>query len=681
LFDGSIGYSFLCSGIYNNDFDKNYDDIILDYPIYTSNNPIVTKSGDYRIFLDPNSDFVDGGDSIISNSGWSTRSDGKPDDGWSDIWLSYQTDLNNDGVVDINDLSLLVDSWLITNESKKADIDRSEFVDFYDLSSLFDHWLMESSNIDNLAGEPIINFEDFAVLAKSWLKTAIYPVNINSDGICNFVDFSILADEWLKEDMKVGIVNLDNPDSFNFAAGQTVSGGIGISIFNPPPSTSQFTVYVDNIFIGTYSPDVVTNESWVTIPTQLFCNGWHDIKVSTTDVSGNNINHKPLKIFFDNLISNVCTTKFFSSGSSKIFLGFNDGNNPLNVEVKDWRNGSVLWSQLVSGDSVNLQIPGSTFTGQMFVNFSISPSSGALMAEAKTTDSKEVRAASAGSSSSSYADVYWPDFDIANYPAGIRVIILCPDLFVGEKFAPAIAAWLNCFLNRGIPANKIAIISYLKVNETNLKLAFWNGGFTNRKYGLYFGHGNSMAGNVQRSFIEAWKLVGSEPPPMGMDCLIYKKTYAFSYTHGAVPLPGNWDDEGIDLSSLYLNNNRTMEQMWMFGCRLGQYSDMAWAFGAFSDWNAGTYDQIYGGFNCDVLGSSSGILDTLIKGVVNGSVTMAQSLGQHKTVWKAFEDIQASGSRQQYWGINGVMDIAEPDSDDNFIPWGYGQMDAMKIEP
>jgi hypothetical protein len=681
LFDGYISYLFLCPGIYNNNFDKNDPDLIFDYPIYVSNNPLVKKTGDPRIFLDPNSDFVDGGYSKVSDSGLSTRLDGKPDDGFEDIWPRYQTkswtglksDLNNDGRVDFNDLFLLVESWMITDEGKKADIDRSEFVDIYDVYILFNHWLLENSNINNLAGEPIINFEDFAALAKFWQNEAIYPVNINSDGICNLTDFSILASEWLMEDIKVGFINLDNPDGSNYLEGQTVSGNIGISILNPPPSTVQYTVYVDNTIAGTYSAQVNTSESWVAIPTTLFCNGWHDIKVSTTDSFGTNINHKPVKIFFDNLISNLCTTQFYSTSSPKIFLGFNDKNVPLNVQVSS--RGSVLWSQLVTGDSINLQIPGSIFSEKMFADISIKPN-GALMeiGGIKTANSnKEYMAAASGSSSGDYSGLFSGSFDVANYPNGIRVIFICPNYGVTSKFMPAINAWIDCFVTRGIPLNRIAVLYREDAREDNLKLAFWNGGTGSRKYVLYFGHGNSMAGPVQRTFIQAWKL-----DPGALFFEVYREVHAFSYTHSDEPLPGNWDNEGIDLSVLNLRNAKTVQQMWMFGCKLGQYSDMAETFGMFSDWNMGHADQIYGGFKNEVIGSSLGIIDTVVQGVENGSIIMAETLGQHRSVLKALEAVQASGNSQKaYWGPNGVMNGG---GDDNFLLYGSWLLDTMYIE-
>jgi hypothetical protein len=635
LWNGYISYLFLCPGIYNNSQDKNYEGIVFDYPAYDSRNPLVKIPSDHRIFLDPNSNFVDGGSSVISESGWTTRSDGRPDDGWGDIWPSYQTkswsglksDLNSDGIVDVNDLSLLVGSWLLADESKKAD-----------------------------------------------LKD---PIDLNGDGICNFVDFSILASEWLMEDTKVGIINLNNPDSFIPAEGQTVNGNIGICIFNPPPSMVRFTVYVDNTIVGTYSADVNTSKNWITIPTALFCNGWHDIKVSTLDNLEKNVNHKPVKLFFDNLISNVYTTEFFSPDSSKNFLGFNEGNVPLNVEVSS--NGSVLWSQIVTGDSINLQIPGSVFASQIFADISIKPEGSLMASEIGTASSKNGYRAAASSSSASYDTAISREFNYLDYP-DIRVIILLPDSRVTGKFMPAIYAWLNCFVQRGIPLSRIAVLSGFNVTEENIRLALAK---PSRKYILYFGHGNSYVGPVQRSFIQAWK-IDRDSHAHGLFINPFRECFAFSYTQGVVPLPDNWDNEGINLSWLNLSNSNKVEQMWMFGCKLGQFNDMAITFGMYSDWNAGNYDQIYGGFNVDVLGESIGSVDTLIKGCVNGSVTMAETLGQHRSVWDAFWAIQGNGnSNTVYWGLNGLIDIDKPDNenDDHFRIYGSWNMAGIRIEP
>jgi len=359
-------------------------------------------------------------------------------------------------------------------------------------------------------------------------------------------------------------------------------------------------------------------------------------------------------------------------------LGFYDGIAPLTVEVNS--NGSVLWSQIVTGDSINLQIPGSVFAGQLFADISIKPS-GALMAAGIKTATSNMSAAS--SSSSEYDIAISKEFNYLDYP-NIRVIILLPDSDVIRKFKPAIYAWLDCFVARGIPLSRIAILSNANVTEENIRLALIMGG--GRRYVLYFGHGNSMADpNVQRTFIDAWSPNTDTPIVSSPFMSPFKKTYAFSYTRqrysGADPLPNNWDNEGIDLSLRNLENSNKVEQMWTFGCKLGQFPDMAETSGMYSDWNMGHADQIYGGFKINILGESIGAIDTIIKGAVNGSIIMAETLGQHRSVQKALEAIQSSGtSNTVYWGMDGQIDTASG-SDDNFRLYGSWLLDSMYIEP
>jgi len=86
-----VAFSIICPGMYNNYQDKNFPEMPFTYPVYEDNNPLIADPNDYRIFLNPDSVFVDNSSSLSVFPGWTTRADGKPDEGIGDIWLHYQT--------------------------------------------------------------------------------------------------------------------------------------------------------------------------------------------------------------------------------------------------------------------------------------------------------------------------------------------------------------------------------------------------------------------------------------------------------------------------------------------------------------------------------------------------------------------------------------------------------------
>ncbi len=165
---------------------------------------------------------------IRANSG------GFPDDEYHTQWdfVKFDThcggfgylpaDISRDCYVDMLDLEILAEQWLVENPNYEYDLVEDGIVNFLDFAVFADS-LGLNSNWENLGNddflEPelefidsdinddgIVDYGDIFVLAENWLSQGnCIRADLSNDGIVNFRDFAILTNEWLLKSWLYGI--------------------------------------------------------------------------------------------------------------------------------------------------------------------------------------------------------------------------------------------------------------------------------------------------------------------------------------------------------------------------------------------------------------------------------------------------------------------------------------------
>jgi len=100
---------------------------------------------------------------------------------------------------------------------------------------------------------------------------------------------------------------------------------------------------------------------------------------------------------------------------------------------------------------------------------------------------------------------------------------------------------------------------------------------------------------------------------------------------------------------------------------------MAEAYGIFSLWGQGHHDQIYIGWNKEMT-VGEGFTD-IFWGSNEGIRVFWETMGNNgASIWDALSATSQLSlqERKAVWGDNGLMDIGEPDSDDNIQIYGEG---------
>lgn len=317
--DGNVAFSIICPGLYNNVQNKNFPELPFTDPVYEVNDPFVIDPNDYRIFLDPNSLFVDQGSGLAPFPGWTTSIDGKPDESMGDIWPHYQT--------------RRVDKW------PTADLDDDGIVDELDLAEFADWWLIADPD----------------------------SVDLNSDGIVNFLDYAVFANQWLLNEMSIELVN---PDTYQTVDLNNVSGYVGIRLKDIPLYGKIVSLYVDNVQIGDWMLGWNDELQWIGFESDMFSNGWHTIRLVSTSLTGGVTNHKPINVYLNNMLYKVSASDQFHPDDDYEYSGFYDGDNTLNAEVTD-QNSQVIWSDTYSGRHINIVIPGANFGSEQFCELTI----------------------------------------------------------------------------------------------------------------------------------------------------------------------------------------------------------------------------------------------------------------------------------------------------------------------
>jgi hypothetical protein len=607
----------ICPGLYNNYQNKNFPELPFTDPVYETNDPFAVDPNDNRIFLDPNSQFLDNGSGLTIFPGWTTHIDGKPDEGIGDIWPHYQTkradnypqgDINSDDRVDMNDLSVLADEWLIP---------------------------------DPVSGD------------------------INNDGMVNFADFSILANYWLLSEMTIEIFDLE---TIQIMEPNNVRGYVGIRIKDIPLYAGMVSLYLDNQLVGSLLLDWDDEHQWIGLESDTFINGWHTIRLVSTDIYGNMINHKPINVYFNNLLYKVAGSDYFHPNEYYKYSGFYDGGSTLQAKVFN-QDGQVIWSNNYSGSHINIVVPGTAFGSEKFCELSINETGGA-----------GAGGAGAASGSGVTKKDLTKKFKQADCPPGVRMVIVLPNKDVFKVRKPAIFECAEACNNRNV---SWVPLYYHDVTKENLMFLYNK---PSVRYIYWCGHANSHVGRneelqiegVQRTHTICWKY---EPSWWHFN---WQEIGVFSWTGDPEhPLPNNWDTRGFSLWSLYMYDSWNKKIVFVDGCLSAKYADMAYAYGVFSLQGQGSLDQIYIGWKIKVVVSTD-TMEEIVGNTTEGVRMFWERMGAGDDIYDALYYTSVYGGigmRRALWGDNGLLDIGNPNTDDNLLLYGNGLITQMELEP
>lgn len=617
--DSYVAFSIICPGLYNNYQNKNFLEMPFTDPVYETNDPFVVDPNDYRIFLDPNSQFVDHGSSLSPFPGWTTRIDGKTDEGVGDIWLHYQTTK----------------------------------MDMYPTANL--NW------------DTTVDILDLAEFTEQWLVPDPISADFNNDKIANFVDFAVLAGEWMLSDMAVEILDLETQATID---PNNVHGYVGICLKDIPLYGELVSVYVDNLLIGDLWLGWDDENNWVGLESDKFSNGWHTIRTVSTDFYGNMINHKPVKVCFNNLLYKVAGSDYFHPTEDYKYSGFYDGGNTLDAQVTN-QDGQVIWSNTYSGPHVSIVVPGATFGSEQFCQVTITETESAMMATGESTTS----------SSTVTSKDLTREFRQADWPNGARMVIVLPNKDVFKVRKPAIIECAEACEARGVTW---LALYHKNVTQENLTYLY-NKSVV--KYIYWCGHANSHVGRnerlkidgVQRTHTVCWKHTERN---WWFDK--WEEIGVFSWTNDSeYPLPNDWDNKGFSLWDLGIHDSWNKKIIFVDGCLSAKYVDMAAAYGVFSLQGQGSLDQIYIGWRIKVL-VSTGIMEQIVGNTTEGVRMFWERMGSGDDIYDALYYTSVHGGlgmRSAMWGENGMVDIGDVDGDDNIFLWGQGLINQIELDP
>ncbi|MHB0946140.1 MAG: right-handed parallel beta-helix repeat-containing protein [Sedimentisphaerales bacterium] len=620
------------TGYGSNRMNKNWE--FEEYnPVEVNDSPYNYGNTPYEWFyLEPNCAFIDAGLEYIEQSpliGTTTDINSLPDCNKIDIGFHYP-------------------NWDYSNANTGfaiSDFNKDTITDYEDLYTLTANWLdtVEPNSNGDLNGDETVNFKDFALFANSWKKIHGYP------SIAAFI--------------------LSDTNDIN-----NVNGSFDVDV-----NSSDFANGCDFIFMdGQLIAPMPELGGQITIDSYKFRNGIHDLKVVHSGWSGITVSAEQ-PITFNNPIYCTDINDLFDIHNSYRINGLHDGNSALDVQITDI-NESVIWSDKYSGSDVNIVIPQSIFSSQMFCSLSITETEAMEMNAAIGDES--MTAMDSGSSGVSID--LTREFNPADY-TDLKAVIIMPDKDVYKPKKPAILACAQAFQNR--LGNTWAALYIHDVTPENLTNIYSR---PSLKYIYWCGHGNSMVGDVQRTNTQCWKLTDE-----GYIWDSYERIGVFPWTQqtvGSPVLPNNWDYRGFDLwgiqlsSGAYMHYSANKKIIFVDGCLSGLYSDMAETYGVF--YGTSSMDQIYIGWDREIMISSDPVGEFFLGASIEGIRMFWERMGldssPYNNVYAAFNYVSSYGSsqsRKSLFGLNALWDGGAGDDHIRTYGWGGQNMSNIRLQP
>jgi hypothetical protein len=468
-------------------------------------------------------------------------------------------------------------------------------------------------------------------------------INGTPDG--NFVDLGFHHPSWSYSN-EPNIIPTISGDPNN------MTGEVSIGVSGYGVTTERAFLLMDGEYMGEL--EYFDSNTPLLIDTDNYRNGNHSIKLVVIDVNGLVTVSDTLETYFNNTFFNIIASDYFHPTADYNVLGFHNGTGSFEAKVTNLVDGQILWSNTYSGPSVNIVIPGAAFGNAQLCELSMSGSG-----ITKKDLTKE--------------------FNQADCPAGVRMVIVLPNKDVFKRRIPAI---LECA--RACDQRNVSWVSlyHHDVTEDNLRFLYNK---SSVKYVYWCGHANSHEGKVQRTHTECWRY---EPSWWHFN---WQKIGVFSWTRQTrdfPPLPDNWDNRGFDLWTLPMHDQWNKKIVFVDGCLSAKYDDMAKAYGMYSLQGQGSSDQIYIGWRIAVQ-EGVGIVDIFAGDTTAGVKLFWERMGRdsENSVGEALQwtcdHYTSDRMLMTMWGLNVHTDFGDVDGDDNIFVRGNGfvNFNKIKLEP
>ena len=526
-----------------------------------------------------------------------------------------RSDFNFDHRVDLADLEVLAQNWLTL------------VFDEYRICSLCNI----GTNDPNEPNEPdtsnIIDSKDFDALMADWHKQFYSDPNIS------------VAQSASKLSIAIGNTDLAWKISAFFddePIGQWISGELGSSAFD--------------VDLTRYGP------------------GSHRVKIVRNIGYGLEINER--------LITDPNSTGLYFADIPDTFepnepyniRGFNLGDE-LNVQIRDIYDQTIYDVNVPSG-AMALEISSEVFDANQICTLRLE--GGGYLPEGFCI------LAAGESQNRPVAEIELvKEFNPTDYANGVRMAIIIPtkDIFGVRK--PAIFECAKACENRGV---SWVALYYHDVTKENLQFLYSK---LNLRYIYWCGHANSHVGRDERAGIEGIRRTHT-------GCWKYEKSgwwdiinnwhqiKVLSYTRRSFPnaelLPDDWDIYGADLWALGMWEQWNKKIVFIDGCLSAAFNDLAQAYGMFSLQGQASLDQVYIGWRKKVL-VAAGPMEDVVGNTTEGVRMFWEKMGNGNSVYDALSYTSTNGGigmRRALWGENGMLDIGNPNEDDNIFCWGQG---------
>jgi len=437
-----------------------------------------------NVYLRQDSAFVDAGyQDIIDTTimGTTTSMNDKPDSGMTDLGFHYsnwdhsdvgsstlQSDLDNSLTVDIDDLSIIAEYWLLdyaeAYEIKLRDLDDSGYVDLGDLQIIAENWLDPD------------DFLTFAWFAQKWMEEVDMKMyntepDIFEDGIINFRDYAILASEW----QETGEPSTDPNIQINTSL-DTSSGYVEVSISGYHTDTINAFLFVN----GCFEDDMFGFRQGEKARVNLYelGDGCCELKVISVNGSGKLTCSNIQTLNFDSPMKYLCCPEAYYLNEPYNFCAYSAAPNQITVKAFNL-NDSQVWSQTYPGENANGFVPASVTSSNALAYLSFEVSTGALLSEETVVRSSPLSLPPVVKVPTTKG------FDPEDVPAGVDSLIILPD------------NWTDWFTNRRVTGMVRQAFNYeyeLKGGEAISTNIAWFIQNRNIKYIYYNGHGNYKIG-------------------------------------------------------------------------------------------------------------------------------------------------------------------------------------------
>lgn len=108
-------------------------------------------------------------------------------------------DFNVDGIVNLSDLSELLDLWLNDSLSSIYDLSQDGRIDLEDFEQFTRHWLQKSKSAADFDADGDVDLNDLSAFSEHWLQTGAIQQDLNGDEIVDLQDLVLFTYEWLWE--------------------------------------------------------------------------------------------------------------------------------------------------------------------------------------------------------------------------------------------------------------------------------------------------------------------------------------------------------------------------------------------------------------------------------------------------------------------------------------------------